>query len=75
MADDNVSMDAQVNINQFRVLTREDELRLFALQTATKDRISFDKATAEETRARVLADAEAFYAFLLHNDKESNPDG
>jgi hypothetical protein len=69
MADDNVTMDAKVNIDQYRVLTREDELRLFALQTASKDhRISFDKSTAEEARDRVVTDAKAFYAFLTETE-------
>lgn len=65
MADEEkVSMDVQASINQQRVLTRDDELRLFALQTATKDRFNFDKTTAEELRARSLADARAYYEFL-----------
>lgn len=73
MADDNVSLDAQVSVKQDRVLTRDDELRLFALQTATKEPFRFDKAPVEEVRENRLADARAFYNFLT--DKESNPDG
>lgn len=73
MTDENVSLEAQVNVKQDRVLTRDDELRLFALQTATKDRFDFaSKMNPEEVRARVLADAAAYHAFLT--DKETTSD-
>jgi len=64
MADENVSD---------RVLTRDDELRLFALQIATKDRFDFSKSSPDDIRARVLADSAAYYAFLT--DKEPATDG
>ena len=59
-----VEMGAQVNVTQARVLTREDELRLFALQTATRDRFHFDKNSAEPSHVRALADAQAYYEWL-----------
>jgi len=74
MADESVSMDAKINVNQDRVLTRDDELRLFALQTATKDvRFNIDKESAVAVQERVLADAKAYYAFLT--DQESTRNG
>jgi hypothetical protein len=71
MADDNVSMDAQVNVTQTRVLTRDDELRLFALQMATKDTFRFEKAAAEEARDRTLTDARAYHAFLTEGSAKA----
>ena len=64
------SENVQVHVNQNK-LSRDDELRLFALQTATKDRFHFDKEEAEPNRVRALADARAYYAFL--SDTEGEP--
>lgn len=72
MADETVSMDAQVNINQLRVLTRDDELRLFALQTATKDTFRLEKMTPKEVLDRQLTDAKAFYNFLSNKEDSTN---
>lgn len=77
MADEEkVAMDVTANINQQRVLTRDDELRLFALQTATKDvRFSMDKeANDTAVRDRVLADANAYYAFLTEGASKADVD-
>lgn len=74
MADEEkVSMDVQANVTQTRVLTRDDELRLFALQMATKDvRFNMDKDSKDSAvRDRVLADAAAFYGFLIEGSAKA----
>lgn len=54
-----------------RLFSRDDELRLFALKAATEhgNPLSFEKATPEATRDRIMADARAYHAFLT--EKES----
>lgn len=67
MAEDvqmDAKVDAQMVVTQARVLTRDDELRLFALQTATRDRFHFDKESGEPQSARALRDAQAYYDWL-----------
>lgn len=48
--------------------TPDQELRLFALKAATEDKFHLDMKTVEENRNRVVADANAYYAFLTEKE-------
>jgi hypothetical protein len=66
-----VQMDAAIQVTQNK-LTRDDELRLSALNIATRDRIHFGKDSAEPNHVQALTDAKAYYAWLTDTTTEGD---